>query len=281
MHDVAGPKKVFLVGCPRSGTTWLQILLGSHPKVVTVRETHLFDLYFRDFYARWHGEEAAENKEGLRILLNQTDLDDATRAFAEIVFRKIAGMRPDADILLEKTPAHVAHHQLINRLFPDAMFLHLLRDPRAVAASLVAAHQETWGDWASADVASAAQLWCELVSVGLRELPAYGDAHLLVRYEHLFTEPNVTLDRIWRWLGLEPLALDLARFSIAAIQVDSDLRNPLDPSWEPRRNFFRRGTPDGWKNDLSAEQISTIESICGGLLEEAGYSRSAVNDCAA
>jgi hypothetical protein len=40
-----GHNLVFLIGCPRSGTTWLQRLLASHPQVRTVQETFLFPRY--------------------------------------------------------------------------------------------------------------------------------------------------------------------------------------------------------------------------------------------
>ncbi len=169
MVDLTKLRKVFLVGCPRSGTTWLQIILASHPQIASVRETHLFDTYFARLYQQWHSEASAPNKEGLWVLLDESELDDAARAFCEVVLRKIASSKPGATVMLEKTPAHLAHHRLIRRLFPDAMFLHLLRDPRGVVASLLAAHREPWGNWVSGDATAEARRWRDLVQVGLRE----------------------------------------------------------------------------------------------------------------
>src|SRR5579859_5410783 len=96
-------KTIFLVGCPRSGTTWLQIVLGSHPAIATVRETHLFDRYLADIYGRYEDEAQKLGKDGLRILLDETRLDRLCRQFADGVLAAIAETKPGCAAVLEKT----------------------------------------------------------------------------------------------------------------------------------------------------------------------------------
>ncbi|MEI9986698.1 MAG: sulfotransferase [Aliidongia sp.] len=139
-------KTVFLVGCPRSGTTWLQIILGSHPGIATVRETHLFDRYLADIYARYESEAQKIGKDGLRILLGEDKLDRLCRNFADGVLAEIAATKPGCSVVLEKTASQIWSTQLMRRLYPEAYFLHIVRDPRAVAASMLAYARESWAN---------------------------------------------------------------------------------------------------------------------------------------
>ena len=264
-------RKLFLVGCPRSGTTWLQIILGSHSHVATVRETHLFHWYVTGLYAQWQAEERHVSKDGLRILLTPADFDLACRQFADVVFDKIETWNPGAEILLEKTPDHLKSWRIIRRLYPDALFLHLVRDPRAVACSLLAFGRETWGQGAPRDVTEAALFWRTNVRIGRDELPQLGTNYLEVRYEDLSSRPDEVLGRICSWLAIPPLRYDPERFSIEQLRTRRTVGEPALPSWEDRENFFRRGAPDGWQTELSPDQIETVELLCDDLMKDFGY----------
>ncbi len=53
-----GKKLVFVVGAPRSGTTWLQLLLAQSSNVATAQETHLFSGYLKSMLSSWDRDEA-------------------------------------------------------------------------------------------------------------------------------------------------------------------------------------------------------------------------------
>ncbi|MGZ8218220.1 sulfotransferase family protein, partial [Methylomagnum sp.] len=254
-------KKLFLVGCPRSGTTWLQIILGNHPKIATARETHLFDVYLHRLYDRWDSEEKSQDKDGLRILLSRSEFDGLCGQFASAVMNKIAAVKPGAALVLEKTPGNIKKHKLIKQFFPDAKFLHIVRDPRAVAASLLAAKQEPWGNWAPNDVYSAARMWRDHVMLARRELVLYGNDFKEIRYEDLSNNPTAVVHNIWKWLAIPPVKFDPAEFTIEKIKHTCAEKAQSSPAWENRENFFRRGTVDGWSGDLTRDQIMIIEGI--------------------
>lgn len=266
-------RKVFLVGCPRSGTTWLQIILGSHPQVATVRETHLFHWYVTNLYTQWGAEKDYPSKDGLRVLLSAAEFDKACRQFTDVIFDKIEARNPQAEILLEKTPDHLRSWRIIKRLYPDARFLHIVRDPRAVASSLLAFGRESWGEGAPRDVTEAALFWRTNVRIGREELPQLGDDYLEVRYEDLSSIPDTVLGRICTWLGIPVIPYDAERFSIGNVRKQRALGQPAQPNWEDRENFFRRGEADGWQTELSPEQIDVVEMLCGDLMQEIGYTR--------
>jgi hypothetical protein len=264
-------KKLFLVGCARSGTSWLQIILGNHDAVATVRETHLFDNYISKLYEAWNTEAQVIEKDGIRFLVGVEDLDAVSRNLADRVFAKIEATKPGAEIMLEKTPTHIWHHRLIKRLYPDALFLNIVRDPRAVVASMLAANKEGWGVWSPDNVITAARVWRDCARIGQRELTAYGGNALEIRYEDLHADPDRTLGRIWSWLGIAPMPYDSARFSIDGVKAASLSRPETDPNWDNRANFFRRGRTDGWAEELTSEDIAIIEGIAGQFFYDLGY----------
>jgi hypothetical protein len=266
-----GMKTIFLVGCPRSGTTWLQIILGSHPQIATVRETHLFDRYLSDIYARYESEAQKLGKDGLRILLPEARLDRLCRHFADGVLAEIAATKPGCVAVLEKTASQIWSTQLMQRLYPDAFFLHIVRDPRAVVASMLAYARESWADEGDPDVLTAAEAWVSAVTIGHRELAPLGRQLIEIRYEDLAAEPDATLGAILGRLGLAPMAYDGQRFSIEALKRRGTAGSPLDPAWENRENFFRRGTTGGWTKELSPAQIAVVDSVCAALMAEFDY----------
>jgi Sulfotransferase family len=272
MTRISVMKTVFLVGCPRSGTTWLQIILGSHPAIATVRETHLFDRYLSNLYAQYDGEAEKGGKDGLRVLFDEAQFDRLCRQFADGVLAEIAATKPGALAVLEKTASQIWSSRLMRRLYPEAFFLHIVRDPRAVAASMLAYAREDWANEGGADVLSAAEAWLSAVTIGHCELAVLGDRLIEVRYEDLIATPDEVLGNILRRLGLDPMRYDPDRFSIETVKRRGAVGTPLDPAWENRRNFFRRGTAEGWMGDLSPAQIAIIDGICADLMAEFGYS---------
>jgi hypothetical protein len=209
--------------------------------------------------------------DGLRVLLPLPEFDDAVRGFCDKVFSAIAATNRGARLIVEKTPGHYRYHAVIKRLYPDARFLQLVRDPRAVVASLLAASKTSWGKWAPKNAKSAALVWRDAMEICHRQLPRYGEDAMAVRYEDLLAEPEKTLAPIWQWLGLEPIPFDPARFSLAALVEGSGTGPPLKPTWENRIGFFRRGEAEAWRTELSQNQITIVEGICAGLMEDCGY----------
>ena len=150
VSEIGGRRIVFLIGAPRSGTTWLQLMLGSSEAVATVNETHLFSGYTGSLFRGWMLFKDARRKIGLSALMSEDEYFGLVRLFCVGVLGSILARKPCASVILEKTPAHAEHWREILKVFPNACFLHLVRDPRAVVASLQAAKTDGWGaSWVS------------------------------------------------------------------------------------------------------------------------------------
>ncbi|HEY7057652.1 MAG TPA: sulfotransferase [Vicinamibacterales bacterium] len=272
-------KHVLIVGCPRSGTSWLQLLLAQHPAIATTQETHLFNNYLSRLEKTWRRFPSVAPNVGMRRLLSEDEFYHLCADFAKAVFGRIADGNPNAQVVLEKTPDHVRYGPFILRLVPDIYFLHIVRDPRSVVSSLSAA-AKSWarGQWASTNVVRNAQLWRSDVTLG-RELRTLTPRYLEVRYEDLLGEQGPEqLVSLLAWLDL-PADEDFARSAFAACQIDrlraggEGVRN-FDALSRSQPNFFRKGQANGWKEDLSPSAIRVVEYITRDLMETYGYTLS-------
>ena len=85
------------------------------------------------------------------------------RNFSCKIMLRILDKKPEADIILEKTPDHVLYWDRILKIFPDAFFLHIVRDPRSVVCSLCAAGTGWGRQWASREVLVNCETWIKYV----------------------------------------------------------------------------------------------------------------------
>jgi hypothetical protein len=275
---VAAVKHVLLVGCPRSGTSWLQLLLAQHPNVATTRETHLFNGYLRHLRRAWQHHKSLPSGIGMTALLSDADFDALCADFARKVFGRIAESNPTATVVLEKTPGHVRDAPFILELLPDTFFIHIIRDPRSVVSSLGAA-ASSWGmSWASNSVVHNAKMWRSDVTRG-REIGRLTTRYWEVRYEDLLGASAAdVLQGLFSWLEL-PADRAVAQAALDACRIDH-LRQGgqgvrgYDSLKRGEAGFFRKGESHGWQTDLSPRAVAIVEYITEDLLTACGYSCS-------
>ena len=296
-----------IVGAQRSGTTWLQLLCAAHPKIAGSEELHLFSRYIGHVVAAYYNDRRqyadAGRSQGLPTLLSRDEFDGIVKDFASSVFSKLLRSKPGAALAIEKTPDHVLHLHYIMHLFPKLKAIHVIRDPRDVVVSQLAA-AASWGeDWAPKNAAEAAERWVEWVNTGRKY--ATSANYMEVRYETLHRDGARELARVYDFLGY-PLPADqtaqiFEQFTMANIkagkapnvlviqregalvaattpaQVAPTAATTSAPAPSPQKGkkppegFYRKGKAGGWRESLNAEDIATIERIAGPLMRELGY----------
>jgi hypothetical protein len=285
---------VFLVGAQRSGTTWLQRLLGAHPAVASTQETDLFNRYVRLWWETWQSQladnETGANgrQRGLPVVLTTEEFAEVLRSAVGTVYQKVADLKPSASVVLDKNPGYSLHVPLLQRVLPEARFIHIIRDGRDVAASLMAA-ADGWGRaWAPRDADAAGRRWRRQVATA-RDAAPRPEQYLEVRYEHLLADGPGTLASCLAFCGVEAtvaecsdicaeLAFAKARKSLTATSGTADpllwsgeVANRVGGAPPEPEGFFRKGTSQGWRQDWTAIDRWAFDRSAGDLLVELGY----------
>jgi len=280
-HPSRTPSKapVFVLGCPRSGTTVLYHMLLSAgnfavyraesnvlnllaPKFGDLRSAHnrrrLLDSWLRSKLFRVTGLEVGEIEQ--KIMDECRTPIDFLRITMEETARK-QGVERWAD----STPEHLLHIPEIHRELPEAQVIHIIRDGRDVALSYV---KQNWAyplPWDKHEHLSVAGIYWEwIVRRGREYGRRMGANYREVRFENLVEHPRESLAELGEFIGQD---LDYERIQSAGIGSVSD----------PNTSFQGEGGRGGfhpvgrWKTKLSSEEIVNFETLVGDFLEELGY----------
>ncbi len=272
-------KIVFLIGCQRSGTTWVQLLLFQHPAVASSQETHVFSNYLRHLEASWKRERegARPRRVGLSATLSQVEFDKLMCDYAGGVLAKIACGKAGTEVVVEKTPDHIHDWELILRIFPKAYFLHIIRDPRSVVCSLRVSGKSWGANWAPTNIIDAARQWISAVRAA-REIRAATEHYMEITYEGLRSDGPHQLEEIFAWLGLDA-DFAFCKEAVAACSIDN-LKNAskqVTAPWsleEEPQDFYRQGAVEAWRAELSRGEVRVVEYLAGDLMGQLRYGRT-------
>lgn len=272
---------LFIVGAPRSGTTWLQAMLASHPAVATGPETQFFKVMSAI-------DSSFSQKLPRAVGLSQYLSSDEFYSIMTNLFHRVAGklQPPHGPIIyfLEKTPEHALYVPFILRCLPDARFIHILRDARHVVASLCRV-QSRWGKPdATCSATYGAQVWRQCVEAA-RRIPNFlpkRDHYHQIRYEDLRQSPKEILAQLFSWLELpaddraiEELVaaneLESARINKKFGSIPYPLENKSHTGPEEPEGFFGKASIDRNCSGLTRLQEYQCYRECGDLLYEFGY----------
>ena len=118
MINKDGNNLIFVVGGPRSGTTWLQRLIASHPLISTGQESNLFLYYISPLLKRWrteHKEFDDRGPNGLCCYVKKNEFIEYVETFARSLLSNIE--IPENGFFLEKTTSHVCSVSDILQIF--------------------------------------------------------------------------------------------------------------------------------------------------------------------
>lgn len=275
---------IFIVGANRSGTTLLRLILNAHSNIAIPEEL----LYLRSYL--WgvhvnHWRKPEISREHYERFVSQLIEQkspllpgiDPERVKQDVLSHDTIDFRRPYQTLLEhwmrvegkkrwgeKTPANLFYADVIRDMFPDARFIHVVRDPRAGVASMMRA------DFFPHDVAFNALDRHKHMTQGRaileRHVPA--EQRMTLKYENLVTEPEKTIKTICHFLEEE--------FEPPMLQFYKDASSYMKPS--AVNDFNAAATKpissamiDKWMEELKPGDIATIEKICEEEMREFNY----------
>jgi hypothetical protein len=290
--DAAGrPPMPFIVGTGRCGSTLLRLMLDSHPDLAIPDETHFIPRLVslanqgadrRGLADAMQGDPrwASWGIDASQLLTranshNAPPLASVLRAFFECYASRFGKSRYG-----DKTPPYVYEMPRIRQLFPEARFVHLVRDGRDVALSM---RESAW--WGPKTLADTAAWWSNTILTARAHGTGAPD-YLEVRFEDLVLEPEATLRRICAFIDL-PWNAAMLRYhefaderlkELVGFQTEGGkyistghLRDLHKLTREPL-NAARIGV---WRKEMSRAEIREFELLAGPLLSELGYETSA------
>ncbi|HSK15823.1 MAG TPA: sulfotransferase [Gaiellaceae bacterium] len=270
------PPPVLVLGVSRSGTTLLREMLDRHSELAIPTESYFIPQLWDRHGERPEREAILADLARLARVREWGVTPENVQArlpsepsFAEVIaavygsYAEARGKRRFGD----KTPAYMQHLGLLDRAFPGAQYVHIVRDGRAAAASFAEMRRRPRFSWARPrGLGDFACLW-DLEVRGARrfgETAAQG-RYLELRYEDLVAEPEPRLREVCSFLGLgfEPAMLEYHRdVDPGTLQDHPRLAEPPTP-----------GVRD-WRRQLAPRKLERFEAIAGTLLGELGYPRA-------
>jgi len=273
---------IFVVGSPRSGTTLLQLLLDAHPNIAILGELHYFDqiLQLKRVVPLI---DSRPNIEHLLALLMNTDnipyIPSIEPILDTVKQKLINAKKPTYEKLYrllmeeyartqtkkrfgEKTPANVRYLDRLVDIFPNARIIRILRDPRAVVASMVRM------PWTANDVVINALKWkCDILySAQFKRKICM--SYMEIKYEALVSNVEQQLRSICEFIG-EEYSDDMLEF-----YKHSKAHIKNEPWKDGVYKPMNSSATDRWRNELSQAQIYVIEKIAGPLMQKLGYEES-------
>jgi hypothetical protein len=257
----------FIIGCSRSGTTLLRSMLNYHPLLaIPVESIFLID-YLRadkdvpvERLKHLMTREYELSEWGMTVTLQDLEGCHSAQEVVDRVY-DLYRQRHNKTIWGHKTTTFVRHSYLLKQTYPDAKVIHLIRDPRAVASSLIRSNAHC------SNAYFASLRWVMAVNVGLSLAYHYPTDVLEVRFEDLVSAPEPVLQHICAFLEIpfDPAMLNYHTVGTREYgpyyhQMHAHLNKPPDPS---RIDF--------WRSHLKPEDVALIESMCSVTMRELQY----------
>lgn len=272
-------RPIFVLGCPRSGTTLLQLMLHAHPRIAIPPETRFVLTTYearntfgdlRDESRRRALASSIVNErhtlfydlglDSSEVLQEIVDGPPTLGSAVGIVFRAYA-RRFDKPRWGDKRPGYYQYIAPLLRMFPDAQIVHLIRDGRDCVASLKTM------PWFKQDIYAAICTWIEAIDSdrrAARQLP--GGTYFELRYEHLVADPAARLAELCDFLGEDYDPAMAEPHKIAGSTI------PERKTWHADTQKQVAAAPSGpWQDRLEPWEIALCEAAMGGRLRALGY----------
>lgn len=280
MRSLASDRPIFVVGCPRSGTTLLQLMLHAHPRIALPPENRFMLAAYKQRHT-FGDLTRPENRHALARWIVAVPRFEDLGLDPEHVVRQVVAAPPTLGSALgtvlkvyadrfgkprwgDKRPAYLKRLDVIMRLFPDAQIVNIVRDGRDCVASLKEA------PWRERSIEELIEFWVQSADASRRAARRWDrTTYYQLRYEDLVREPEVQLRRLCGFLGETYHPAMAEPSALAPVAV---------PEYKVWHTLTHREVTtervSSWRQRLTAEEIRLCEHAFGSRLAQFGYQPS-------
>ena len=264
---------VIVLGVGRSGTTLLRVMLDRSSQIAIPYESFFvtplahrhggrpnLDAFVDDLGRFYQLYEWGISPEDVRPRLREGMTTGEAIAAVFEVYAEHEGKPRWGD----KTPLYMQHLPLLERLFPEALWVHLVRDGRDAALSFLELPEGFSGTtWALPRTAAQFAARWRTEILWARRLGAHvGDRYFELRYEDLVSEPELELRRVCEHASLEWEPAMLEHADVPEVSSMPEHRNIAQPPTPGLRD---------WRSQMTREDARAFEQVAGDVLRSAGY----------
>lgn len=275
-------RPVFVGASPRSGTTLLRTMLNAHPDLAIPLETRFLRGAFQR-RGKWGDLRVEANRQKFidRLVTNRGtrfhkfgfDPAEAARRMHEAPGHTIGSIAATPFVMYaeetgakrwgDKRPAYIRGTGYIFSMFPDAQFVHLVRDPRGSVASMLKL------GWFDGSVPKGLELWMRSIDAAEQARARLSsDQFYELRYEDLLADPESEIRALATWLQLDPAGVDaMLDFhednDVPASDYHWKVSQPVDPANATK-----------WADSLTSDQLALVDHVAGHELDRFGYDRA-------
>lgn len=270
------PIFLFILGRGRSGTSLLQTILNSHPDISVAPEAQ-FIMFLKNRYAniKWDEEKikAFHKDLWLEERLHNWHLDKNKLLEALLKRKEDAGFpelckevylqyahargKTKPRVIGDKNPHYSLYGEQLKEIFPNALFIHLARDPRDTILSFKQVSFD------SNNTATLAYRW----NIYNREISKFRNRYphqfLYIRFEDLLIKPEETLTNICNFLGVQ-YDPEMLRFYQKEQDWEAEFRKNLKTPLDPSKTYR-------WKHSMKHSDVLKTNAIIARSASQTGY----------
>lgn len=266
----------FVVGCQKSGTTWVQRLLDGHPNVRCHGEGY-FAAVLMPLMQQVAKAFNPRHKAGELGGLDDADVGALFAAAVGLHFDRWIGDAPGIEAVGEKTPEHALCLPAINQTFPNSRVVHIIRDGRDVCVSGWFHNlrlndpnfHQRFPDFASYVAYTTQNHWVPYIQRARQFGHAFPARYHEMRYEQLHAEPAATVGSLLAFLGVD--AGDEAVAACLEAGAFERLSGGRKQGEADAGSFFRKGVVGDWREQFDDRATAAFRQHGGALADELGY----------
>lgn len=287
-------KIIFISGASRSGTTMMCHVMDQHSQIHDINELHVFgdlitaeslnkaltrseqsdlakEILQRDEHGIWAGDSALTNSSLLQTVLERLDGDVVTAAdvFEQAMYA--VGESKGKAVVAEQTPRNIFFADLILKAYPNAYFVHMVRDPRAVLASQKSKWRLKFLGGDSIPKIEMIRMWINYHPITLSKLWSKANSRAImhesherfniIKFEKLLEKPEFTLRNL-----CESMGIDFQAKMLDIEHIGSSHQHNKSPA-----SGISNATVDSWKKNLTDAEQLVSEKLCAKTMSHYGY----------